>query len=78
VLDPPRTGAGADVMKQIAALRPRAIAYVSCDGATLARDLRALGEAGYELKQLTAFDLFPMTAHLECLALLVPSGDPQA
>jgi tRNA/tmRNA/rRNA uracil-C5-methylase (TrmA/RlmC/RlmD family) len=78
VLDPPRTGAGADVMKQIAALRPRAIAYVSCDGATLARDLRALSEAGYELKQLTAFDLFPMTAHLECLALLVPSGDPQA
>jgi tRNA/tmRNA/rRNA uracil-C5-methylase (TrmA/RlmC/RlmD family) len=74
VLDPPRTGAGADVMKQIASLQPRAIAYVSCDGATLARDLRALGEAGYELKQLTAFDLFPMTAHLECLALLVPSG----
>jgi tRNA/tmRNA/rRNA uracil-C5-methylase (TrmA/RlmC/RlmD family) len=75
VLDPPRTGAGADVMKQIAALAPRAIAYVSCDGATLARDLRALGEAGYELKQLTAFDLFPMTAHLECLALLVPTGN---
>jgi tRNA/tmRNA/rRNA uracil-C5-methylase (TrmA/RlmC/RlmD family) len=74
VLDPPRTGAGADVMKQIAALAPRAIAYVSCDGATLARDLRALGEAGYELRQLSAFDLFPMTAHLECLALLVPAA----
>jgi tRNA/tmRNA/rRNA uracil-C5-methylase (TrmA/RlmC/RlmD family) len=73
VLDPPRTGAGADVMKQLAALRPRAIAYVSCDGATLARDLRALGEAGYRLAHLEAFDLFPMTGHLECLALVVPA-----
>jgi tRNA/tmRNA/rRNA uracil-C5-methylase (TrmA/RlmC/RlmD family) len=73
VLDPPRTGAGAEVMKLLAALRPRAIAYVSCDGATLARDLRALEEAGYRVAELEAFDLFPMTAHLECLALVVPA-----
>ncbi len=78
VLDPPRTGAGPAVMRQLADLRPRAIAYVSCDGATLARDLRAAADAGYQLASLCAFDLFPMTAHLECLALLVPAGDPAA
>jgi tRNA/tmRNA/rRNA uracil-C5-methylase (TrmA/RlmC/RlmD family) len=74
VLDPPRTGASPQIMRQIAAARPRAIAYVSCDGATLARDLRAAAEAGYRLERLRAFDLFPMTAHLECLALLTPTG----
>jgi tRNA/tmRNA/rRNA uracil-C5-methylase (TrmA/RlmC/RlmD family) len=73
VLDPPRTGASPAIMQQIARLRPRAIAYVSCDGATLARDLRAAAEAGYRLAHVRAFDLFPMTAHLECLALLVPA-----
>ncbi len=65
-------------MRLIAAAGPRAIAYVSCDGATLARDIRAAAESGYRLEQLSAFDLFPMTAHLECLALLVPSSDPGA
>ena len=78
VLDPPRTGASPEIMRLIAAAGPRAIAYVSCDGATLARDIRAAAEAGYRLEQLRAFDLFPMTAHLECLALLVPSPDPGA
>ncbi len=73
VLDPPRTGASPAIMAQIAALSPRAIAYVSCDGATLARDLRAAGEAGYRVAELSAFDLFPMTAHLESLTLLVPA-----
>lgn len=72
VLDPPRTGASPVLMAQLAALRPRAIGYVSCDGATLARDLRAASEAGYRMVSLAAFDLFPMTAHLESLALLVP------
>ncbi len=70
VLDPPRTGASPEIMRLIAQTQPRAIAYVSCDGATLARDLRAAAEAGYRLERLRAFDLFPMTAHLECLALL--------
>ena len=73
VLDPPRTGASPAIMAQLAALSPRAIAYVSCDGATLARDLRAAGEAGYRVAELSAFDLFPMTAHLESLTLLVPA-----
>jgi tRNA/tmRNA/rRNA uracil-C5-methylase (TrmA/RlmC/RlmD family) len=73
VLDPPRTGASAEIMRRLAAAGPRAIAYVSCDGATLARDVRAAAESGYRLEQLRAFDLFPMTAHLESLALLVPA-----
>ncbi len=72
VLDPPRTGAGVAVMQALVAARPRAIAYVSCDPGTLARDLRAALDGGYRLRSLRAFDLFPMTAHVECLALLEP------
>jgi tRNA/tmRNA/rRNA uracil-C5-methylase (TrmA/RlmC/RlmD family) len=74
VLDPPRTGASPEIMRRLAAAAPRAIAYVSCDGATLARDVRAAVESGYRLAALRAFDLFPMTAHLECLALLTPGA----
>nr|WP_131102562.1 class I SAM-dependent RNA methyltransferase [Streptomonospora litoralis] len=70
VLDPPRTGAGTVVARQLAELRNRAVAYVSCDPATLARDLAAFVEEGYELAELRAFDSFPMTHHVECLALL--------
>ncbi|TPG18233.1 class I SAM-dependent RNA methyltransferase [Pedococcus bigeumensis] len=69
VLDPPRTGAGRDVAAQVAALRPRAIAYVACDPAALARDTAFLAEAGYHLAELRAFDAFPMTHHVECIAL---------
>jgi tRNA/tmRNA/rRNA uracil-C5-methylase (TrmA/RlmC/RlmD family) len=71
VLDPPRDGAGAPVMAAIAALAPRRIAYVSCDPGSLARDLRDV--PGYALTSLRAFDLFPMTAHVECVALLEPA-----
>ncbi|WP_461001733.1 class I SAM-dependent RNA methyltransferase [Streptomonospora sediminis] len=70
VLDPPRTGAGTQVARQLAELRNRRVAYVSCDPATLARDLAAFAEEGYELVQLRAFDSFPMTHHVECLAVL--------
>lgn len=73
VLDPPRTGAGLEVVRRLAGLRPRAIAYVACDPAALARDVAALADVGYELTGLRAFDLFPMTAHVECVALLVPT-----
>jgi hypothetical protein len=77
VLDPPRAGAGADVMRVLAELGPRAIGYVSCDPATLARDVRAAGETGYALTGLRAFDAFPMTSHIECVALLEPSSAAQ-
>jgi tRNA/tmRNA/rRNA uracil-C5-methylase (TrmA/RlmC/RlmD family) len=69
LLDPPRTGAGRAVVGQVAALRPRAVAYVACDPAALARDTAYLREGGYHLRRLRAFDAFPMTHHVECLAL---------
>ena len=73
VLDPPRAGAGREVCDRIAGLGPRAVAYVACDPASLARDVAYFGEAGYELTELRAFDLFPMTRHVECVALLEPA-----
>lgn len=76
VLDPPRSGARRPVVEQVAARRPRAVAYVACDPAALARDVAIFGELGYVLRELRAFDLFPMTHHVECVALLEPdSGD---
>jgi tRNA/tmRNA/rRNA uracil-C5-methylase (TrmA/RlmC/RlmD family) len=72
VLDPPRAGAGPDVLTALLALRPRAVAYVSCDPAALARDLRAAVDAGWRLARLRAFDCFPMTQHVETVALLEP------
>ena len=70
VLDPPRVGAKRDVVEAIAGLAPRAVAYVACDPAALARDLAIFAERGYGLAALRAFDLFPMTHHVECVALL--------
>jgi tRNA/tmRNA/rRNA uracil-C5-methylase (TrmA/RlmC/RlmD family) len=74
VLDPPRTGAGRAVMAAVTGLRPRAISYVACDPASLARDVRYAAEAGYGLSALHAYDAFPMTHHVECVALLTPTG----
>lgn len=70
VLDPPRAGAGRAVVESIARLRPRAVAYVACDPAALARDLRHAQEEGYRLVDLSAYDAFPMTHHVECVAIL--------
>ncbi len=70
VLDPPREGARRVVVEAVAARRPRAIAYVACDPAALARDLAILAEHGYRLERLRSLDLFPMTGHVECVALL--------
>ncbi len=75
VLDPPRTGAGASVIEAVLARRPRAIAYVACDPAALARDLGYARAAGWEVDSLRAFDLFGMTHHIECVAILRPGGD---
>ena len=75
VLDPPRVGAKRKIVDAIAGTGPRAIAYVACDPAALARDLAYFRDAGYQLSDLRAFDLFPMTHHVECVALLVPSAD---
>lgn len=72
VLDPPRTGSK-DAVRPIAELSPRRIVYVACDPAALARDLASFREQGYELVDLRAFALFPMTHHVECVAVLAPA-----
>src|SRR5205823_647678 len=77
VLDPPRAGAGRDVMAAILAHGPRAIGYVACDPAALGRDVRVAVDADWRLAGLRAFDAFPMTHHVECLALLVPRTETQ-
>ena len=70
VLDPPRAGAGQAVSRLLAGTGARAVVYVACDPAALARDTAAFGAAGYRLAAVRAFDAFPMTAHVECVALL--------
>jgi tRNA/tmRNA/rRNA uracil-C5-methylase (TrmA/RlmC/RlmD family) len=74
VLDPPREGARGAVVDAVVARRPRAVAYVACDPAALARDVAIFGSHGYRLERLRAFDLFPMTHHVECVALLTKTG----
>ncbi|MFG2645985.1 class I SAM-dependent RNA methyltransferase [Streptomyces sp. NPDC048370] len=72
VLDPPRAGAGKQTVKHLAGLGARRIAYVACDPAALARDIAYFKEGGYRVRTLRAFDLFPMTHHVECVAILEP------
>jgi tRNA/tmRNA/rRNA uracil-C5-methylase (TrmA/RlmC/RlmD family) len=67
VLDPPRSGAGADVIDQLARIAPAQIVYVACDPVAFARDAKTLSLAGYELTALKAFDLFPNTHHIEAV-----------
>jgi tRNA/tmRNA/rRNA uracil-C5-methylase (TrmA/RlmC/RlmD family) len=74
LLDPPRTGAGESVIKQMVKLRPRKIVYVACDPAALARDAKYLNESGYRLDHIEGFDLFPMTQHMECVAGFSPAN----
>ena len=77
VLDPARSGAGGDVLRALCDLdpAPRRIAYVSCEPAPFARDLRVLLAAGWTLASLRAFDLFPMTEHVELVAVFTRPGD---
>ena len=73
ILDPPRDGAGMAVVAQIARIKPRAVVYVACDPAALARDTGYFQDLGYSLVKIRAFDLFPMTHHIECVALYMPA-----
>lgn len=70
VVDPPRKGVSADVIEAIGTMAPQRVVYVSCDPATLARDLKLLTAAGYTLQTAEAFDLFPRCAHVETVVLL--------
>jgi tRNA/tmRNA/rRNA uracil-C5-methylase (TrmA/RlmC/RlmD family) len=72
VLDPPREGAKRAVVEAVAGLRPSRVVHVACDPAALARDVALFADAGYEVETLRAFDLFPMTHHVEVVATLVP------
>lgn len=70
ILDPPRKGSDEKTLSAIVSAQPKRIVYVSCNPATLARDLKFLKENGYETKKVTAVDMFPHTAHVETVALL--------
>lgn len=73
VLDPPRKGAGAQVVAQVVARHPRLLAYIACDPASLGRDVRTFAGAGYRLVSAVAFDAFPMTHHVETIAVFGPA-----
>ncbi len=77
LLDPPRSGVAVGtngVIAEIKRLQPREVLYISCDPATLARDAKALVEAGFEMALVRAFDLFPMTEHIESVAKFIRKG----
>lgn len=74
VVDPPRSGAGEELMGRLLALRPSRLVYVACDPVALARDARVAMACGYRLERLRAFDAFPMTHHFESIALFVPDS----
>ena len=69
LVDPPRAGLEKRVVDGILKMKPQVIAYVSCDPSTLARDAKRLVEGGYQLKQVTPFDLFPQTYHIESISI---------
>ena len=70
VVDPPRKGCDAKLLDTIVTMNPKKIVYVSCDPATLARDVKVLGEKGYEVKKVRACDMFPQGGHIECVVAL--------
>ena len=73
VLDPPRAGCHPSLLESMVRLRPRKIVYVSCDPATLARDLKVLCAGGFQLRKVQPIDMFPQTHHVECVATLTAS-----
>jgi 23S rRNA (uracil1939-C5)-methyltransferase len=78
ILDPPRKGCPAETLRQIAALKPKRIVYVSCNPATLARDLATLEQSGYTTHEIEPVDMFPQTFHVEVIARLGPLGSAEA
>jgi 23S rRNA (uracil1939-C5)-methyltransferase len=70
VVDPPRAGCDKAVLENFAHLKPKRIVYVSCNPATLARDIAILSEYGYVAKEIQPVDMFSETSHIECVALL--------
>ena len=69
ILDPPRAGAGLDVITEVDRITKRSIVYVACEPSALGRDAKYLADAGWSMTQLVGLDAFPMTGHVECIAL---------
>ena len=69
-VDPPRKGLSPAVIRSVAGMEPRRVVYVSCDPATLGRDIKLFSELGYEARRACAVDMFPATRHVETVALL--------
>lgn len=74
VVDPPRKGCDEKCLETMLAMQPERIVYVSCDSATLARDLKALCEGGYELKRVRAVDQFGHSVHVEVIIMMQYCG----
>ena len=74
LMDPPRTGLSKEALTGLLRLRPHRLVYLSCDPPTLARDLRAMREAGYRVTRLQGFDMFPQTMHIETLVELTQTA----
>jgi 23S rRNA (uracil1939-C5)-methyltransferase len=74
VVDPPRKGCDAVLLNTMLSMAPSRIVYVSCDPATLARDLRILAEGGYRLERVQPVDMFPGSVHVETVALLTKAA----
>ena len=70
-MDPPRKGCQKELFDVIDSMSPQRIVYVSCDSATLARDLALLAEKNYVTQKITPVDMFPRTPHIECVANIV-------
>lgn len=79
IVDPPRKGCSAELIATIAErFSPECAVYVSCDPATLARDIKIFAEKGYSLKEYTPVDMFPRTSHVETVALLTRENRSRA
>ena len=74
LVDPPRKGCSADLLELLRDMSPKKIVYVSCNSATLARDIKILSEYGYSLSRVCAVDMFPNSGHVECCVLLCREG----
>ncbi len=74
VVDPPRKGCDEKLLDTLVEMQPQKIVYVSCNPATLARDLKYLAERGFEAKEAQPVDMFPWTGHVEAIILMTRSG----
>ncbi len=77
VLDPPRKGCDASLIETVAKMAPQKVVYISCDPATLARDLKLFAQKGYQPQAITPVDMFPRTAHVECVVLITHCGQDE-